>query len=134
MQNLSGCRRAASTASTFTASPSALGGCSTAQSTPADAISASASSAEYVGICRWCALILPCCQRWIWESTISMALLPSVAPHDSRCPHHAHGVDAGNADLVDVDRCGSQTLLRHEDDGARWRRRAAFGLETDRED
>jgi len=76
MQNLAGCRRTASTASTLTASPSALGGWITAQSTPAEAISASASSTEYVGIWRWCALILPFCQRWIWESTISMAVLP----------------------------------------------------------
>src|SRR6267143_2728942 len=73
MQNLSGCRRAASTARTLTASPSELGGWITAQSTPAEAISASASSTEKVGIWRCCALILPFCQRWIWESTISMA-------------------------------------------------------------
>ena len=52
MQNLSGCAFAASTASTFTASPSELGGWMTAASTPADFISASASSFEYVGICR----------------------------------------------------------------------------------
>src|SRR2546426_7702248 len=73
MQNWSGCRRAASTARTLTASPSELGGWITAQSTPAEAISASASSTEKVGIWRCCALILPFCQRWIWESTISMA-------------------------------------------------------------
>src|SRR5713101_1084890 len=73
MQNLSGCARTASTACTLTASPSELGGWITAQSTPAEAISASASSTEKVGICRCCALILPFCQRWIWESTISMA-------------------------------------------------------------
>src|SRR6266478_5342338 len=72
MQNLSGCRRTASTARTLTASPSELGGWITAQSTPAEAISASASSTEKVGIWRCCALILPFCQRWIWESTISM--------------------------------------------------------------
>jgi hypothetical protein len=35
-----------------------------------------ALSTEYVGIWQWCALILPFCQRWIWESTISMAVLP----------------------------------------------------------
>ena len=46
MQNLSGCRRAASTASVLTASPSELGGWITAQSTPAEAISARASSLE----------------------------------------------------------------------------------------
>src|SRR5437667_2526432 len=73
MQNLLGCRRTASTARMLTASPSELGGWITAQSTPAEAISASASSTEKVGIWRCCALILPFCQRWIWESTISMA-------------------------------------------------------------
>jgi hypothetical protein len=46
MQNLLGCRFTASTASTFTGSPSELGGWITAQSTPADAISANASSTE----------------------------------------------------------------------------------------
>src|SRR5258706_12051734 len=74
MQNLAGCRRTASTASTLTGSPSELGGWITAQSTPAEAISASASSTEYVGIWRWCALLLPFCQRWICESAISMRL------------------------------------------------------------
>src|SRR6266850_7899928 len=73
MQNFAGWRRTASTARTLTASPSELGGWITAQSTPAEAISARASSTEKVGIWRCCALILPFCQRWIWESTISMA-------------------------------------------------------------
>src|SRR5437667_8949482 len=75
MQNLSGYRRTASTARTLTGSPSELGGWITAASTPAEAISASASSAEYVGIWRWWALILPFCQMWICESTISMCVL-----------------------------------------------------------